>query len=173
MSEETITIEIDNEKINNTLHRLAARIEDMTPIMRHISERMLQGVEENFETQGKNAGDVWQELKTSTIKERETSNYTPIKILTRTGALATSISNNSDSHNAVVGTNSKYSAVHQFGIDKSVKVGSFSRTVKGITQNIKAYTMAMKIDERPFMVLGDKDKDAVIKIIEDDLFKVL
>jgi len=170
---DSITVEIDNQRINQVLHNLAARINDMTPIMQHVSERMLQGVEENFLTQGKNAGEMWERLKKPTIKAREFLRFTPIKILTQTGALVTSISNNSDANNAVVGTNSKYAAVHQFGINESVSVGAHTRRVNGKTCRVKAFTRLMNIQARPFLVLGDKDKDAIIKLMEDELFKVL
>lgn len=170
---DSISVEIDNQRINQVLQNLAARIEDMSPIMQHVSERMLMGVEQNFLTQGKNAGEMWEQLKKSTVKERDFLRFTPIKILTRTGALVTSISNNSDAHNAVVGTNSKYAAVHQFGIDETVSVGAHTRKVKGKTYKVKAFTRLMNIKARPFLVLGDKDKDAIIKIMEDELFKVL
>ncbi|HOE18771.1 MAG TPA: phage virion morphogenesis protein [Syntrophorhabdaceae bacterium] len=107
-----ITIKVDDTGVQNLLKTLQSRIKHMQPIMRSISEIMRDEVEENFAQQGR---PKWEPLKASTIANRTKQGYWPGKILQMHGHLAASISAKATDTQAVVGTNVKYAAIHQFG----------------------------------------------------------
>jgi phage virion morphogenesis protein len=72
--------------------------------MRQISEIMRDAVEENFEQEGR---PKWKPSKRAQKQGGKT--------LQDTGSLASSISMKFTRNTAVVGTNKKYAAIHQFG----------------------------------------------------------
>jgi len=107
-----ITIKIEDSGVQNLLRAIQTRIRNMYPIMREISEIMRDEVEENFAQQGR---PKWTPLKVSTIRRREMEGHWPGKILQLHGHLAASISAKATNTEAIVGTNVKYAAIHQFG----------------------------------------------------------
>lgn len=109
-----IEIKIDTAKLTAMLKRLAASGRDLTPAMREASGIIADSVEENFEQEGR---PKWKSLAKSTIKQREKEGKWPGKILQRSGShgLAGSITRHHDATSALVGTNSVYAAIHNFG----------------------------------------------------------
>lgn len=107
-----IEIRIGNANLTSKLKRLAAAGRDQTPAMREASGIMADSVEENFEQEGR---PKWKSLAASTIRQREKVGKWPGKILQRSGALARSITRHYDATSALVGTNSVYAAIHNFG----------------------------------------------------------
>ena len=106
-----IEIRIDSAKFAPSLKRLAACGRDSTPAMRAAAGIMNDAVEENFEAEGRPA---WKSLAASTLKQRAKEGSTG-KILQRRGNLARSITRHYDADSAVVGTNTVYAAIHNFG----------------------------------------------------------
>lgn len=139
-----IGISANTNEIIKALHQLSEKLEDLTPINREISEKMLFAVQQNFDTQGARLGDPWQQLASSTIKRRSKSevrvrdksgSYSkykrgkkkgnfkikkvkptwPGKILQESGLMLGSIITYYGKDYAGVGTNKVYAAIHQFG----------------------------------------------------------
>jgi len=106
-----ITGHIDEKKFNRIIRRLATNARNTAPLMREISQDMLDNVEENFDRQGRPS---WKPLRPSTIAQREALGKAG-KILQRDGHLAKSVSTNYDRTSASVGTNLIYAGVHEFG----------------------------------------------------------
>jgi len=107
-----ITIKIDDSQVISALERLAAKTNNLRPLMNNISQIMLDDVEENFSQQGRPR---WQALAPTTIARREKQGHWPGAILQVRGELAGSISARATNASAIVGTNKVYAAIHQFG----------------------------------------------------------
>lgn len=134
-----IEIKVENQEILKALKRLSEKTKNLKPVMKNIAGIMMDSVEENFEQQGR---PKWPGLSLATKKQRTKKGYWPGKILQMRGELAASITSDYGDDYAVVGTNKKYAAIHQFGGDAG----------RGKKVNIPA---------RPYLTLGD---DAVKEI---------
>lgn len=130
-----IEIKVDDKEVQNLLKNLANRLQDMRPLMKKLAGIMHDAVEENFQQEGR---PKWKPSKRAMKQGGKT--------LQDTGSLAASISTRYNNNSAVVGTNKKYAAIHQFG-------GKAGRGRK------------VTIPARPFLKLTNDDlqeiKDAV------------
>ena len=148
MSEATIYVHIDDREVVKLLKQLEATGKDMSPVMRQIAGIMADAVEENFEKEGR--PERWPPLARSTIKQREKQGHWPGKILQRTGSLASSVSSESDTHSASVGTNKRYDAIQQFG-------------------GLAGRNKSSRIPARPFLALDEDDLKEIIEVLEEAL----
>jgi phage virion morphogenesis protein len=145
-----IEIKIEDKKVSQLIARLVKKAGDMSPVMRVITEIMHDAVEENFEKEGQ---PKWTPLAKSTKKQRARKGHWPGKILqVSPGGLAQSISRESDSHSARVGTNKIYAAIQQLG----GKAGK---------------NHAATIPERPFLKLSKSHLETIKKAILNYLTK--
>ncbi|MCG9013038.1 phage virion morphogenesis protein, partial [Laribacter hongkongensis] len=99
-----IDIKIDCSGVMQTLERLEQAVTQRAPVMRAIAEVMHEAVLENFIQEGR---PKWQGLKPPGRPGGT--------ILQSHGQLLSSITPSSNNDNAVVSTNTKYAAIHQFG----------------------------------------------------------
>jgi phage virion morphogenesis protein len=172
-----IDVEIQDEQVRQMLSSLATRINDMTPAMRRIAGIMADSVEENFERGGRPVR--WPMSR----RAEEESGQT----LQKTGRLAGSLVPKATANEAIVGTNVKYAAVHQFGAKKgsfgtiavSVKDyvrkinQAFGKQLKGtMAVKVRAHTRNQKlpwgnIPARPFMMIQDEDWDEIKASLAD------
>ena len=97
-----IDIKIDRQGITAAIERIARQ--QRAPLMANVAAIMADAVEENFAQEGR---PKWQGLKPPGRPGG--------KILQASGQLAASIDSDSDADSAVVGSNKKYAAIHQFG----------------------------------------------------------
>lgn len=157
-----IDIKIDCSGVMQTLERLEQAVTHRTPVMRAIAGIMADAVEENFAQEGR---PKWQGLKPNPRRAGG-------KILQATGRLASSIVSASDNDNAVVGTNAKYAAIHQFGGQtrpheirpRNKKALAFGgRVVKKVNHP------GSNIPARPFLLLTDQDVDEIEATMNDYL----
>jgi phage virion morphogenesis protein len=139
-----IEIKIDDKEIQQLLNKLAAKTKNLRPLMKNIAGIMMDGVEENFDKEGR--PDKWTPLAKSTIKQRTKKAYWPGKILQMRGELAASITSKYDDNSAIVGTNKVYAAIHQFG-------GNAGRSKKA------------KIPARPYLTLSNYEINLIQKSI--------
>lgn len=137
MSDKFVEIKLDNKEIEQALLQLAQKCEDLTPMMRNIAGILADAVEENFEKEGR--PDKWQELAESTIKKRTKKGHFPGRILQVEGNLANSITTQYDSNSAIIGSNLKYSRIHQLGeyTGRGKKIKIPVRPYLNITENEK------------------------------------
>ncbi len=138
-----IEIKIEDKEIKDMLNTLLYRLNDMSPVMMEVSEDMRDAVEENFEQEGR---PKWKALSPKTIEQRRKKGYWPGNILIQEGNLVRSIEASHSKDEAVVGTNLKYAAIHQFG-------GMAGRKHK------------VKIPARPYLKLTDSDIERIKKKI--------
>lgn len=147
---EPIEIKINDKEIQQLLKKLAAKTQNLRPLMKNIAGIMMDSVEENFEKEGR--PEKWTLLAKVTIKQRTKKGYWPGKILQMRGDLASSITSKYNDNSAVVGTNKIYAAIHQFGGDagKNKKV---------------------KIPARPYLMIGDTENILIINEVQNYLQK--
>ena len=129
------------------LENISLKLKNPAPLMAGIAEVMKDAVEENFEQQGR---PKWHPLKKSTIMQRRKNGRWPRKILQQEGNLAVSVTSDYGNDYAVVGTDKKYAAIHQFG----------GRAGRGKRANIPA---------RPFLSLSPADEEEIINTTRDFL----
>lgn len=138
-----IEIKVDNKEILKALKTLSEKTQNLRPVMRNIAGIMMDSVEENFAQQGR---PKWKDLSEVTKKLRRKEGKWPGMILQKSqGGLVDSISSDYGDDYAIVGTNKKYAAIHQFGGDAGRK-------------------KKVKIPARPYLTLGD---DAVEEIVDN------
>lgn len=141
-----IEVKIDDKQLQQALKKLADKTSDLRPLMQNIAGILEDSVEENFEQEGR---PKWQKLAKSTIKQRSKKGHWPGRILQISqGGLTSSITSYYDSNSALVGTNRKYAAIHQFG-------GKAGRNKK------------VKIPARPFLKITDAEKHKILNKTKD------
>lgn len=165
MSEKSFSIQYQSEKATQLLRRLSETTSDLHPVMRVITEYVVDATKENFATEGARLGERWPELSPATKKWRDESGYDG-KMLQVKRKLYNSISGYADRHSSIVGTNLIYAKVHQLGIDKQVSVKAHTRKGKPV----KAHTKQMKMKPRPFLGLTDGDMTNIENIILDGIY---
>jgi len=100
-----LEIKLEDEQLTRELSDLASRLADTAPLMRTISQTLMDQTEENFAQQGRPA---WLGIRPRAGREGG-------KILQDTGRLAASITPDFGPDYAKVGTNVVYAAIHQLG----------------------------------------------------------
>lgn len=123
-----LEVSLNDDAVRRLLDVIQAKSRNMKPAFRIIGETIKASVERSFEIGGR--PDKWARLRQVTIKERLEKRKWPGQILVRSGALKRSINYRAESDHAVVGSTSKYAAVHQFGAKKG-SFGTFTVHVAG------------------------------------------
>ncbi len=156
-----IDIKIDSAELENQLTALVDKIQHREPLMRDIAGIMADAVEENFAQEGR---PKWLGIQRDG------------KVLQDSGQLAASITAFNDNENAVVGTNKKYAAIHQFGGQtkphiirpRNKKALAFGgRVVKSVNHP------GSKIPARPFLALTDDDINEIEHAVSEYLVKII
>ena len=124
-----VCIVIDDTLLQDTLRRLERAGGDLTPAMRKIAGALEKITEDNLAAEGR---PKWKPLAESTKHARlggskaykkngtlsaaaQRRQDAGFRILQHTGQLASSVTTDYDSTQAVVGSNKDYAAIHQFG----------------------------------------------------------
>lgn len=107
--------------ITKFLNEAAKKLSDLTPLMKTARVFLKKTVDENFETEGEHTGKKWKAWKEKWKKQRIKMGRDDGKILNLDGGLRRSILAKHGSDFALVGTNKKYAAIHNFGGNKSLK----------------------------------------------------
>lgn len=116
-----LTIELNNQRLQQTLHQLEDAIGDLTPLMQAIAAELASQTEENFEHEGR---PEWPELSDVTTERRARQGHWPGRMLqVSAGGLAASIVTHATDSSAVVGSNKPYAAMTQ-----TVENGQIFRT---------------------------------------------
>lgn len=160
-----IEVKVDDAHVRAVMQRVADGAVRAAPLMQRIAGVMADAVEENFAQEGR---PKWLGLKPRSLARGLKMGRGPAKILQDTGRLAASITTQYDNLSAVVGTNVKYAAIHQFGgttpphviRPKNKKALAFSgRVVKKVNHP------GSKIPARPFLLLTPQDNTRVVSTV--------
>ncbi|UXC35151.1 phage virion morphogenesis protein [Cupriavidus gilardii] len=189
-----IDIEVDYRNVTAAMARLAGFERSKRPLMRAIAGILADAVEENFEQQGR---PQWLGLAPATKKRRGDG-----KILQDSGRLASSIVARADADSAVVGTNVRYAAIHQFGGEITraahsgwvrlrtdargnlMRQGGHGRTARLAVFAKDSHKRARKVQytsdgwktkipARPFLALTQSDADSIERTVSDYLANLL
>jgi phage virion morphogenesis protein len=108
-----LTVELENQRIQNVLREIERAVSDLTPLMRAVAAELAQQTEQNFENEGR---PEWAELSDTTTERRSKNGNWPGQILQVSAAgLAASITTHASHSSALVGSNKPYAAMMQFG----------------------------------------------------------
>ncbi len=122
-------IEIDSNyrEINSKLMEFAGNAKNIKPMLKSCALIMKNYVDQNFETEGQNAGEKWESWTDEYKAHREKIGRGNGRILTLEGELRESIESAIIGEAVYVGTNKEYAAIHNFGGDiKKRNGGSFT-----------------------------------------------
>jgi phage virion morphogenesis protein len=113
-----LTIELEHQRLQQTLNQIENAIGDLKPLMQSIAAELASQTEENFEHEGRPEGP---ELSDVTTEKRAKNGHWPGQILqVSAGGLASSITTHATDRSAMVGSNKPYAAMMQFGGDQTV-----------------------------------------------------
>lgn len=104
---DAIEVKIQDKAVHQYLNQLMSKIGNAQPVMSAIAAELQSQTEWAFE----NEGPGWPQLASSTEKSRGSAH----PILQRSTALVRSINSYASADRAVVGANTPYAAIHQFG----------------------------------------------------------
>lgn len=107
-----IEARLEYQPVLRAMRKAADEMGRGRPMMRSVAGIMMRAVEDNFEQEGR---PKWKDLHPGTKAARARDGTWPGKILQRSGGLASSIQQDFDDRQAVVGTNKVYAAIQQFG----------------------------------------------------------
>lgn len=156
-----IEIQVDDRDVMAAFNRLIASANDLSPAMRKVAGILADATERAFEMeQDPVTGASWAPLKPSTVKRRKGDAH---PILQQSGQLAASVQSTSGRDFAQAGTNKEYAATHQFGARK----GKFGATRRGVP------IPWGDIPARPFLGIGERDKEAIIDVFNAHLFAAI
>jgi phage virion morphogenesis protein len=187
-----------NEQINSTINLLKKKFTPTQPLMISIAEEMNLSAKMNILNQGKDVPGGWPSLKPATIRAKERKGF-PDNMLQQTGMLLRSIQSSSTDNTAIVSTNRRYAAIHNFG--GVIEMAGRTRTLfhridakgnllkqssndkllvfaKNSHKRKVAYTFGQKaykviIPKREFMVLTDQYKNNIIRIIRQHVISTM
>jgi phage virion morphogenesis protein len=149
MSDKNIII--DDKELQYQFKKLIDRGTNTRPLMQRLQQQMYSNIMNHFEKEGQD-NRRWPSLKAATIRARQRKNHWPGKILNIHGSsgLIGSITQPTVTNNeAVVGTNLKYAAAHEFGykpkkIPKRPFLHQSQREIDGFTNMVKQYILDTK-----------------------------
>lgn len=131
------SITVTGDDIQSALNGLLRQINDTRPVMRAISEVLLDSIEESLDNEADpETGAPWQPLADVTIAQRKRAGKWPGKMLQYSqGGLASSFSANYGDQFAAASSNKPYAAIHHFGgmAGKNRKVKIPARPYAGLT----------------------------------------
>lgn len=148
MADADATFEIDLCGALDALQQARQKYDDLTPLMRSLSEIVVSGVEENIQNEEGPDG-PWAELAESTIEDRRRKGYWPGPILQRSGLLAGSIQAFHTEDTAGASTNRRYAALQHAGGTPDMPPGPAD------------------VPPRPFMYISEETEKEMGEEVED------
>ena len=178
----SLSIAIEDQRIERLLGDIQRRMGNFTPAMKIIGQIVRTSIVRNFEKGGRPA--KWKPLSPATLARRKGR-----KILMDRGmggGLAGSIHDRADKDSVTVGTNKIYAATHHFGakkgsfgtVEASIKAHMrkitriFGRPVKPRKVTVRAHTRKTKlpwgdIPARPFVMVQPEDWNEIRESLSD------
>lgn len=174
MSDELIKIEHTVKSAQKVLGKLAKQTSNLRPALKAMGEYLTLSTENRFNSETDPDGNKWKEVKPRTRKRKKHS-----KILTEDGNLRGSIHPDIEGDSTLmVGTPSKYGAIHQLG--GTIKQEGIVVHLKGKGRNTRFAKAAdadraMKVNRkitmpaRPYLGVSKEDEKELVAIAEEHL----
>lgn len=106
-------IDVQNREVLDYLQRLINRLEDISPVMDAIGQRLEEHISMRFETESDPAGREWAPWKPGTLNSYPKDGHR--RVLDRYGTLLRSLSHQVDRTGVTVGFGQPYAAYHEYG----------------------------------------------------------
>lgn len=112
----TLDVKIEDQKVKELLGLLASRMTNLRPVMRLIGEIVVESVQSNFDEHRSPEGTPWKPLSAGYLKWKVgKKGRNPGDILMLNRVLRNSIRQRPENTGVLVGTDTEYAAIHQFG----------------------------------------------------------
>jgi len=177
-----ITLTLDKSEFDRTLQRLLQGVEDFGPVAPLISEMLTNSVRRNFKKGGRPVRWPASKRADGDAAYGKKSGQT----LVDTSRLLNSIIGGQSGESTIrVGTNVKYAAAHNFGVDKQISQ-AVSEHTRRITQafgkeipmqeiRVKSHkrSIHMKLPKREFMLIQNEDWDDIEDLLTDNIQQLI
>ena len=167
-----MNINIQVKGLKELLHHLniqAEKLSNLQPFWHNVGEYMKnRTIKECFDKEQSPDGQKWKPLSQSRIKQRMKRHKSGnMKILQDTGELRRSVRYRAFRNSVIIGSNLKYSKIHQFGGTVQIsRQGQYKRDYKShkfkSKGNSYSYSFKVKIPARPFLGITQYDKNHII-----------
>lgn len=139
---DSVELNTNIKDIQQVLTNLSKSCKSLKPLMRRINHIIETDIDDNFETEGQNAGKRWSGWSDNWKIARTKMGRGQGKILQLEGELRESITSEAGDSYGIVGTDKEYAAIHNFGgeVRKRGSNGKFNmeaRTFMLWTGNLK------------------------------------
>lgn len=157
MTKQTITIEVQNKELLDTLHRVVNAVSDMRPVMASIGQELEKRTRDRFETETNPNGQKWapwaESYDPAKGGDRPTDGNTTI--LDLYGDMLDSLNWQTEGDNTVlVGFGKDYATYHEYG-----------------TKSMRRRSMLFAEPERG--TLGDDDEEALLDLLNGYLSEAI
>lgn len=126
MSEKYFEGKMNTKDVVKKLEELSEKTSHLKPLLR-VCRRVLENyIDENFETEGKESGNKWQEL-TEEYAQKKQKEKAVDKILQFGGDLRTKIDDKVTDKSLIIGSALEYAAIHNFGMEGKMPQREFMR----------------------------------------------
>lgn len=163
---------IDDADVMALLGRLAAKGENLRPVMAAFGDYLIKETVDRFDAQRDPDGVPWAPLSPFTLATKKND-----RILTESADLRHSFSRKAGKVSMRMGTDRPYAAAHQWGLKQALAIGSHRRRVKSRDQEgvasgvafVKAHVRHVDMPERAFLGYTDADKAELTEITKEYL----
>jgi len=149
-----VRVRVEDGLVRRSFGALDALGADLTPLFREVGARVVSSTQLRFEAGRAPDGTPWK----PSLRARTEAGQT----LQQNGDLKRSVVYAAEPRRAVVGTNVRYAAVHQFGATVRAKKGRFLRFQIGKRTVFKPMVV---IPARPFLGISASDLTAIQAIV--------
>lgn len=177
----SLTLTLDKAGFEQTISRLLAGVEDLSPVTGAIAQLLENSVRRNFREGGRPT--KWPASKRA---DRDAGyGHKSGQTLVDTARLLNSIVGIGDGDSAKVGTNVVYAPAHNFGIDEEITqtvrehvrriTQAFGKSIEMIAVQVKAHSrkMHMHLPAREFMLVQGEDWEDIHDVITTRLQKLI
>ncbi len=168
-----MVIKLNVEGLNRLQQRLqtkAERLKDLTPFWREVGDYMKrQTINERFDKEQSPEGEKWKPLSKTAIKKRRNKGQETIKILNDNGELRRSVNYKAEKDRVKIGSNLKYSRIHQYGGKINHKRwGRYSHTYNPQKKEgqMYFYSYPIPIPARPYIGINQAERRHIVQMLQ-------
>ena len=159
---DSICIETNDKRIMEALKEVGNKAKKPKKLMRIASQIMLEDVDSNFDTQGKNADESWQDWFDPYKIWREKNNRGGGELLVLEGEMREGVGRKVTETTAKVYSDKEYAAIHNFGFDDKI--------TKHMKKSGKSFDVDMHIPKKTFMKWHEDLKQNILDELMAELY---
>lgn len=169
------TVDMKSEAVSKALERLAAGLDDTTPVMQDIGEYLVQKTKERFPAGKAPDGSAWAAKSKVTIARylAQGDKADPRPLFGPSGQLSSTIHYEAGRSQVRIGSALIYAAIMQFGAGQG-EFGAQAGRTKPSAKRKKSQDYFFQIPwgnipARPFLGLAESDGKDIVEIVEEYL----